>query len=131
MGLDFAATAGEKAKLSPAVSKIELKDGKAEVKGKLAASDPKDVGKTESYCKIYSINLEAGKSYEITCHSDLDNWLRIEDAKGKQLAEDDDSGGGTDAQIVFECKTEGEYRVIVTSFEPADAGDFVLTVSKK
>ena len=131
MGSDFVATAGEKAKLSPVVGKIELKDGKAEVKGKLAEGDPKDVGKTESYCKIYSIKLEAGKSYEITCRSALDNWLRIEDAKGKQLAEDDDSGGGTDAQIIFDCKADGEYRVIVTSFEPVETGDFVLTFSKK
>ena len=124
--------AGDKnQKLSPAVGKIELKDGKGEIKGKLAASDPKDVGRKECYCKIYTVKLEAGKSYQIDCRSDWDNWLRIEDAKGKQLAEDDDSGGGTDAQIVFECKTAGEYRVIVTSFEPGETGDFTLTVAKK
>jgi len=124
-------TAGEKdLKLTPAVGKIELKQGQGEIKGKLAASDPKDASRKECYCKIYTIKLEAGTSYQFDCTSDWDNWLRLEDAKGKQLAEDDDSGGGTNAQIIFECKTAGEYRVIVTSFDPTD-GDFTVTVAKK
>src|SRR5262245_45430913 len=97
---------GQEKKLSPAVGKIALNDGKGEVKGKLEASDPKDASRTECYCKIYAIKLEAGKTYQVDCKSVWDNWLRIEGAKGKQLAEDDDSGGGTDAQIVFECKTD-------------------------
>jgi len=125
----YATEAGEK--LSPAVGKIALKDGKGEVKGKLDANDPKDASRGECYCKIYAIKLEAGKTYQFDCKSDWDNWLRIEDAKGKQLAEDDDSGGGTDAQIVFECKTAGEYRVIVTSFDAAATGDFIVTVATK
>jgi hypothetical protein len=118
-------------KLSPAVGKIALKDGKGEVKGKLEANDPKDASRTEMYCKIYAIKLEAGKTYRFDCKSDWDNWLRIEDAKGKQLAEDDDSGGGTDAQIIFECKTAGDYRLIVTSFDAATTGDFIVTVAPK
>ena len=125
-----ASEAGDK-KLSPAVGKIALKDGKGEVKGKLEASDHKDASRAECYCKIYSIKLESGKTYQVDCKSAWDNWLRIEDAKGKQLAEDDDSGGGTDAQIVFECKTAGEYRVIVTSYDAATTGEFVVTVAPK
>jgi hypothetical protein len=128
----YATQAGDKGeKLSPAIGKIALKDGKGEVKGKLEASDPKDASRNECYCKIYAIKLEAGKTYQVDCKSDWDNWLRIEDAKGKQLAEDDDSGGGTDAQVVFECKTAGEYRVIVTSFDEATTGDFIVTVATK
>jgi hypothetical protein len=128
----YATDGGDKdKKLSPAVGKIALKDGKGEVKGKLEASDPKDASRTECYCKIYSIKLESGKTYQVDCKSGWDNWLRIEDAKGKQLAEDDDSGGCTDAQIVFECKTSGEYRIIVTSFDAAVTGDFIVTVAMK
>ena len=129
---NYATEAGDKdKKLSPAIGKIALKDGKGEVKGKLEANDPKDASRTEMYCKIYAIKLEAGKTYQLDCKSDWDNWLRLEDAKGKQLAEDDDSGGGTDAQIIFECKTAGAYRVIVTSFEAATTGDFIVTVATK
>ena len=127
-----ATQAGDKdKKLSPAVGKITLKDGQGEVKGKLDEKDPKDASRTEMYCKIYTIKLEADKTYQFDCKSDWDNWLRIEDAKGKELAEDDDSGGGTDARIIFECKTAGEYRVIVTSYDAATTGDFVLTVGTK
>ena len=60
----YATQAGDKGqKLSPAVGKIEIKDGKGEVKGKLEASDPKDASRNECYCKIYAIKLEAGKTY--------------------------------------------------------------------
>jgi hypothetical protein len=90
-----------------------------------------DVGRTDSHCKIYTIKLEAGKTYQFDCTSEWDNWLRLEDAKGKQLAEDDDTGGGTNAQIVFECKTAGEYRVIVTSFNAGETGEFTVAVAKK
>jgi hypothetical protein len=128
----YGTNAGEKdKKLSPAIGKIALKDGKGEVKGKLDANDPKDASRTESHCKIYTIKLEAGKTFQLDCRSDWDNWLRIEDAKGKQLAEDDDSGGGTDAQIIFECKTAGEYRIIVTSFDAGATGDFTVSVVTK
>lgn len=129
---NYATEAGDKdKKLSAAIGKIALKDGKGEVKGKLDANDPKDARRTEMYCKIYAIKLEAGKTYQLDCKSDWDNWLRLEDAKGKQLAEDDDSGGGTDAQVIFECKTAGDYRVIVTSFDAATTGDFIVTVATK
>jgi hypothetical protein len=132
LAASYATEAGDKdKKLSPAVGKIALKDGKGEVKGKLDANDPKDVSRTDMYCKIYTVKLEAGKTYQVDCKSDWDNWLRIEDAKGKQLAEDDDSGGGTDAQIIFECKTAGEYRVIVTSFDAGATGDFAVSVATK
>jgi len=128
----YRAEAGGKAKkLSPAVGKIALKDGKGEVKGKLDTNDPKDASRADMYCKIYTVKLEAGKTYQIDCTSGWDNWLRIEDAKGKQLAEDDDSGGGTDAQIIFACKTAGEYRIIVTSFDAATTGDFTVTIATK
>jgi hypothetical protein len=128
----YGSAAGEKdKKLTPAVGKIELKEGKGVIKGKLATTDPKDASRKECYCKIYTIKLEAGMTYQFDCVSDWDNWLRIEDAKGKQLAEDDDGGGGTNAQIVFECKTAGEYRVIVTTFENEDTGDFTVNVAKK
>jgi len=128
----YAGASNEKdQKLPPAVGKIELKDGKGEVKGKLEAKDPKDSSRKECYCKIYTVKLEAGKSYQFDCASEWDNWLRLEDSKGKQLAEDDDSGGGTNAQIIFECKTAGDYRVIVTSFDEATTGDFTVTVAKK
>jgi hypothetical protein len=128
----YATEAGDKdKKLTPAAGKIALKDGKGEAKGKLDEKDAKDASRTDCYCKVYTVKLEAGKTYQLDCNSDWDNWLRIEDAKGKQLAEDDDSGGGTNAQILFECKTAGEYRVIVTSFDAGTTGDFTVTVAAK
>jgi hypothetical protein len=66
----------DKKKLTPAVGKIALKDGTGEVKGKLEITDPKDASRTDSYCKVYTVKLEAGKTYQFDCASVWDNWLR-------------------------------------------------------
>src|SRR5260370_16504225 len=72
----YATDAGDKGKkLSPAVGKIALKDGKGEVKGKLEANDPKDASREECYCKIYTIKLEAGKTYQLDRNTAWDNRL--------------------------------------------------------
>src|SRR5213075_661241 len=60
----------------------------------------------------------------------FDNYLRLEDAKGKELAEDDDSGGMQNARIIFNCQTDGEYKVICTAYAPEGMGSYVLTIKK-
>src|SRR5262249_17921184 len=48
----------------------------------------------------YSIQFAGGKTYRIDLRSkDFDPYLRLEDAWGKELATDDDSGGGLNARI--------------------------------
>jgi hypothetical protein len=120
-------------KLTKPAGKLELKDGKAEVQSKLAADDPKDRVRADCYCKVYTIKLEKGGKYQFDCISTnvFDNFMRIEDAKGEQLAEDDDSGGDLNARIIFDCKEAGEYRIIVTSYAPGDTGEFTLKAEKK
>ena len=50
------------------------------------------------------------------------------DSTGKKLAEeDDDSGGGLNARIVFRAEQDGTYRIQATSFN-AGNGAFTLTV---
>src|SRR5579862_6480339 len=52
----------------------------------------------------YKVKLEASKTYVIDMISPdqkvLDPFLRLLDAKGKQLAEDDDGGEGLNARII-------------------------------
>jgi serine protease Do len=61
---------------------------------------------------------------------DLDAFLRLEDAAGKELAKDDDGGGGRNARIQFACPATGEYRIIATTFF-GGTGRFTLTVKEK
>jgi hypothetical protein len=60
----------------------------------------------------------------------LDPYLYVDDATGKQLAEDDDSGGGLNARIVLRAEQDGTYRIRATSFN-AGGGTFTLTVREQ
>ncbi|NDJ86396.1 MAG: hypothetical protein GYB66_10950, partial [Chloroflexi bacterium] len=63
---------------------------------------------------------------------DLDSYLLLVDASGTTLAEDDNSGNNTDAQLTVELPTDGEYFIIATrrgQEQGVTAGDFVLTLT--
>jgi peroxiredoxin len=78
--------------------------------------------------KVHMVTLNAGQRYTIDMIGNgFDAYLRLEDKAGKELAEDDDSGGGLNAQIVFNCTKDGEYRVICTCQGNAN-GKYTLTV---
>src|ERR1019366_2526017 len=74
--------------------------------------------------------LKAGKTYTIDMVStDVDSFLRLLDEKGKQLEEDDDSGGNLNARIVFACTKDGSFKVVCTTFGAPDTlGSYTLTV---
>ena len=70
--------------------------------------------------------MKKGQSYTIDLISQWDNFLRLENARGDQLAADDDSGGFPNARIVFKAPKDDTYSIIATCF--AGVGDYVLTV---
>jgi WD40 repeat protein len=81
----------------------------------------------------YSIKLIANKTYVIDMiaarEARLDPFLRLHDSAGKQLAEDDDSGGGLNARIVFRALTTDTYRITATRL--TGTGRFILQVNEK
>jgi hypothetical protein len=96
----------------------------------LTKDDPIDKGR-KKHCRIYDVHMAAGKTYVIDHMSkQFDAFLRLEDAAGKQLAQDDDSGGGTDARIRFKAPSEGVFRVIATTFD-GRVGLFVLKIREE
>lgn len=98
------------------------------VEGELINADLKDKVRTDCYCKTYTIKMTEGRTYQIDMKSKvLDSYLRLEDSDGKQLAEDDDSGGNLDARIVFRAPKTGDYEIIATTFDKA-LGKYTLTV---
>ena len=99
--------------------------------GNLLATDPFDRVRNQSYHQVHKVKLTAGVTYVIDMSAPpkgLDPFLRLEDATGKQLAFDDDSGGGLNARIVFRCPADGEYRIITTTFPARQTGGYLLTV---
>jgi hypothetical protein len=111
---------------------LALKNGKAEINDKLTVNNPKDTVRQAHYCKIHTINLQAGKNYQIDMISgDLDSYLRLEDSNKQQLAEDDDGGGFPHARIIFNCQKAGVYRIICTTFAPGATGAYTLKVAQQ
>jgi tRNA A-37 threonylcarbamoyl transferase component Bud32 len=80
---------------------------------------------------VYRVKLAAGTTYVIDMVTPnqllLDPYLVLTDATGKQLAEDDDSGGGLNAQITFRPEQDGPFRIVATSINYG-TGAFTLTV---
>jgi serine protease Do len=86
----------------------------------------------DRYMKVEEVNLSAGVTYIIEMDSDeIDSYLFLEDLKGKTLAEDDDSGGDLNAKIVFRAPSDGAYRIIATTFNPRETGNYTLTVRRQ
>src|SRR5262249_54560940 len=98
--------------------------------------------------KVHPIKMIAGRLYQIDMVSltptnrrgpeaqgkKWDNYLRLEDDKGVQLAYNDDIVRGVewDARIQnFTPKRTGTYHIIATSFEPTEMGKYKLTVRVK
>src|SRR5207245_8395513 len=78
----------------------------------------------------HEYKMKAGSVYVIKMTSkspkDLDNYLRLEDSAGNNLAEDDDSGGWPNAQIIFKAPKDDAYRIIATAY--SGTGDYTVTV---
>jgi hypothetical protein len=97
--------------------------------GRLTRDDPVDRVRQTSHQKTHALKMAAGRTYAIDLHSDqFDSYLRLEDSEGHQLAEDDDGGGFPHARITFAPTRTDIYRIIVTTFNPDEAGAYTLTV---
>jgi peroxiredoxin len=106
-------------------TKEKPKDFKFE--GTLEKDDAKDP-KRNTPAKIHTVTFKKGQSYKIDLAGiGFDAFLRLEDDAGKELAEDDDSGGNLNAQIIFNCPKDGDYKIYCTCFATA-GGKYVLTV---
>ena len=86
-----------------------------------------ELGKTMAL--NYPFKLVADKTYVFDMTTDsktLDPYLRLLGADGKELAHDDDGGGGLNARLVFQAPKTGHYQIIATCLKNG-RGPFVLT----
>ncbi|MBI2808373.1 MAG: hypothetical protein HYX68_25580 [Planctomycetes bacterium] len=80
--------------------------------------------------KMYLVQMEAGKTYQIDMRSpNFDSYLYFEDPKGTYITQDDDGGGYPSARIIYKATQTGKFRVITTYFGGGgNLGEFTLTV---
>ena len=90
-----------------------------------------DAGLSErwTYAKGYSFYADEGMAVTITLDSDdFDAYLFLLDADKTILAEDDDSGGGSNSRIYYVLPYSGLYYVQATQFT-SGAGSFEISIS--
>lgn len=130
-GGEGAYTVSVRVALPPGLLELDTPTAKQPIveKNELTQADPKDKVRRHA-CKTYTIRLNAGRQYTINLNSGWDNYLRLENESGQQLAADDDGGGNLNARIVFNCRQEGTYHIVATSFGGA-IGPYTLNVSEQ
>jgi hypothetical protein len=100
------------------------------IDGELKASDAKDRKLKESPAQSHKVKMTKGVTYVIDLVSkDFDAYLRLEDTAGTFLAEDDDSGGGSNARLFFIPPDTAEYVLIATCYRPK-TGKYKLTIQE-
>jgi hypothetical protein len=114
---------------------LKLEPGKgAAVKAELTKDDPQDKVRAGSHAKTYTVELKAGKSYQIDMVSQegnprkFDPYLRLEDPDGMEVAKDDDSGGNFNARITYTAEKAGTYKIVATTFVAGMTGKYLLKV---
>jgi predicted Zn finger-like uncharacterized protein len=105
-------------------------DGAFRHENLLHRSDPRNrAGKLH---RVYLIQMEANKTYEITMVSrNMDSFLYLVDPGGKVVAQDDDGAGALNSLIIFRPTVGGLYRVEATSLGGQQAGPFSLSVQRR
>lgn len=82
-----------------------------------------------SWVDFYSFSGTAGQQVTINLSSTWDNYLFLLNPAQDIAAEDDDSGGGTNARIVFTLTSTGTWYIAVNSFAANVFGAYTLTIS--
>ncbi len=83
----------------------------------------------ESYYNAYSFEGRGGQSVSIEMSSaNVDSYLILLSPQGRDLAQDDDSGGDRDARLIFTLPEDGTYTVLANSYGSRETGDYALRV---
>jgi serine protease Do len=95
--------------------------------GQLAANDPKL--SDGSVYQAWTFIGQAGETIQVDVTSaDFDAYAIIQDGNGVKLAADDDSGGGTNARIIYTLPYTGAYRLIANTYKQGQYGSFSIAV---
>jgi len=115
----------------PSVEKVKSAGGKIvqTFDGTLKKTDPFDFEREKCVRHIHEFKVQPGKTYTFDLMSeDFDAWLRLEDADGNKIAEDDDGAGFANSRIVYSPSAAGTVRLIATTCEQGELGGYRLVI---
>lgn len=97
--------------------------------GELTLANPK--AEDGSAYKEYSIELTEGEELNVTMQSnDFDAYIMVHDSDGNSIGEDDDSAGGTNADLTVIAAQAGTYSIYANAFAEDEFGEFILSVKR-
>lgn len=102
------------------------------IRGNLGATDP--LRNDSQYFDRYVFNGQVGETYEITASAESFDVLvgaRQIDRVDDDYVTDDDSGGGTNAKLIYTVTTAGPQIIRVTTIEESAGGDYSLLIIKR
>ena len=80
-----------------------------------------------SFFDLYAFQGKAGQQVQIDMTSrQIDSYLILIAPNGRELAQDDDSGGGANARIVATLPDSGTYLLMANSYQAGQAGTYNL-----
>jgi len=95
--------------------------------GRLQPNDPKL--SDGSVYQAWTYIGTAGETIQVdVVSSDFDAYAIIQDGNGVKLTADDDSGGGTNARIIYTLPYTGAYRIIANTYRQGSYGAFSLSI---
>jgi tetratricopeptide (TPR) repeat protein len=126
------------AKIPPQVRDLRLQEAMGRLAGLFEATRKKEEtrlkgeltdAKTQT---VHEVKLTAGKAVVIDMHSrQFDTYLKLQDAQGKLLAENDDidlAAKQLNSRLWFMPKADGVYRIIATSYQLEGRGDYEIII---
>ena len=81
--------------------------------------------------RVHEVQFKAGQVYLIDMESaQFDTFLRLYNAKGELLAENDDivNGVNLNSRLIFTAAADGTYRLLAFSYDLRGIGTYTLTV---
>lgn len=102
------------------------------IRGNLDANDP--LRNDSHYFDRYVFDGQIGETFEIAASADNFDIIvgaRQIDRVDDDYASDDDSGGGTNAKLIYTVTTAGPQVIRVTTVEESAEGDYSLVIIKK
>lgn len=102
------------------------------IRGTLGPTDP--LRNDSQYFDRYVFNGQVGETYEITANAESFDILvgaRQIDRVDDDYVTDDDSGGGTNAKLIYTVTTAGPQIIRVTTIEESAGGDYSLLIIKR
>ena len=106
--------------------RLELSERPVEIKGKLS-EDSSVLPSDQSYFDAYTFEGVIGERVTIELSSEEFNpYLIVLSPDGENIAQDDDSAGGTSSRVEFSLPADGIYTVLANTVSAGEKGSYTL-----